>query len=136
MRKIYYNDPQNISSRSVNGTSAVLEDSSGRVWAGSEWNGGGLDLLDQASGKFTHFRHANADTASLSDDNIVSLHEDAKGRIWVGTSKGLNLMQTRADGKISFKSYAAAMRAHKILCLLYTSPSPRDQRGSRMPSSA
>ena len=24
----------------------------------------------------------------------------------------------------------------KIACLLYTSPSPRDQRGSRMPSSA
>ena len=28
-------------------------------------------------------------------------------------------------------------RAHDIIvCLLYTSPSPRDQRGSRMPSSA
>ena len=26
--------------------------------------------------------------------------------------------------------------AHNELCLLYTSPSPRDQRGSRMPSSA
>ena len=25
---------------------------------------------------------------------------------------------------------------HCIICLLYTSPSPRDQRGSRMPSSA
>ena len=25
---------------------------------------------------------------------------------------------------------------HTNLCLLYTSPSPRDQRGSRMPSSA
>ena len=24
----------------------------------------------------------------------------------------------------------------QIICLLYTSPSPRDQRGSRMPSSA
>ena len=24
----------------------------------------------------------------------------------------------------------------KMICLLYTSPSPRDQRGSRMPSSA
>ena len=24
----------------------------------------------------------------------------------------------------------------KVFCLLYTSPSPRDQRGSRMPSSA
>ena len=26
--------------------------------------------------------------------------------------------------------------AERITCLLYTSPSPRDQRGSRMPSSA
>ena len=25
---------------------------------------------------------------------------------------------------------------HELTCLLYTSPSPRDQRGSRMPSSA
>ena len=25
---------------------------------------------------------------------------------------------------------------HRDICLLYTSPSPRDQRGSRMPSSA
>ena len=25
---------------------------------------------------------------------------------------------------------------HALICLLYTSPSPRDQRGSRMPSSA
>ena len=25
---------------------------------------------------------------------------------------------------------------HVYICLLYTSPSPRDQRGSRMPSSA
>ena len=31
---------------------------------------------------------------------------------------------------------AAAVREHRVLCLLYTSPSPRDQRGSRMPSSA
>ena len=28
------------------------------------------------------------------------------------------------------------MGANYIACLLYTSPSPRDQRGSRMPSSA
>ena len=32
---------------------------------------------------------------------------------------------------------AADLRsAHSLSCLLYTSPSPRDQRGSRMPSSA
>ena len=34
-----------------------------------------------------------------------------------------------------FKAYLAAFEDPNI-CLLYTSPSPRDQRGSRMPSSA
>ena len=34
------------------------------------------------------------------------------------------------------ESLAAARSASDKLCLLYTSPSPRDQRGSRMPSSA
>ena len=116
-RKIYYNDPQDPGSRSVNGTSAVLEDRQGRVWAGSEWNGGGLDLLDPSTGKFRNFRHAPKDTSSLSDDNIASLHEDAQGRVWVGTSKGLDLVVFQPDGKIVFKSYAAAMRAPKILAI-------------------
>ena len=30
----------------------------------------------------------------------------------------------------------AQWHAEHMICLLYTSPSPRDQRGSRMPSSA
>ena len=37
--------------------------------------------------------------------------------------------------KIAFADVAAPTEARRI-CLLYTSPSPRDQRGSRMPSSA
>ena len=37
----------------------------------------------------------------------------------------------------SIKVYLSAVRSlHIDICLLYTSPSPRDQRGSRMPSSA
>lgn len=116
-RQIYYHDPRDPRSRSVNGTSAVLEDRQGRVWAGSEWNGGGLDLLDPASGSFRNFRHAAQDTNSLSDDNVASLHEDAQGRIWVGTSKGLNLVRFLPDGGIVFQSYAAPMRAAKILAI-------------------
>ena len=47
---------------------------------------------------------------------------------------------------LSFDSYKASLSLYsnivpipqciKDICLLYTSPSPRDQRGSRMPSSA
>ena len=36
----------------------------------------------------------------------------------------------------AFKFAAAAKKNGIKACLLYTSPSPRDQRGSRMPSSA
>ena len=34
------------------------------------------------------------------------------------------------------KAYVSYVSAGINACLLYTSPSPRDQRGSRMPSSA
>ena len=34
------------------------------------------------------------------------------------------------------KSFRRSHRRDLDVCLLYTSPSPRDQRGSRMPSSA
>ena len=37
---------------------------------------------------------------------------------------------------LAIKAQTAQEIALSILCLLYTSPSPRDQRGSRMPSSA
>ena len=39
------------------------------------------------------------------------------------------------DKTVSIQSADEIPLGHKI-CLLYTSPSPRDQRGSRMPSSA
>ena len=42
-----------------------------------------------------------------------------------------------ADNAISaIEDLVSSARAQANACLLYTSPSPRDQRGSRMPSSA
>ena len=36
----------------------------------------------------------------------------------------------------NFEYYYEILMIHNTLCLLYTSPSPRDKRQSRMPSSA
>ena len=41
-----------------------------------------------------------------------------------------------ADGEVLLESLSTSIPDAIITCLLYTSPSPRDQRGSRMPSSA
>ncbi|WP_395402314.1 diguanylate cyclase [Pseudoduganella sp. UC29_106] len=110
----YLNDPKNPESRGVNGTTTVLEDRKGRVWMGSEWNGGGLDLLDPSTGKFRHLR---AKPEGLPDDNVTSLHEDATGRIWVGTARGLAQLVEGPDGKYSFRSLAAATNNLKTLAI-------------------
>ena len=55
-----------------------------------------------------------------------------------GGSRGIGLaiaMRAAKDGaKIAIA--AKTTEPHPKLCLLYTSPSPRDMTGSRMPSSA
>ena len=63
-----------------------------------------------------------------------------KNRLVVFLSSG-RAFERANDGSWSPLEFAAALSDDDlvesvILCLLYTSPSPRDQRGSRMPSSA
>ena len=40
------------------------------------------------------------------------------------------------DGSLHFGPEGEVSKTFNVLCLLYTSPSPRDKRQSRMPSSA
>ena len=42
----------------------------------------------------------------------------------------------RFDGEITHDDESITVNGHRIVCLLYTSPSPRDGLLSRMPSSA
>ena len=73
------NDPESLSNDFV---SAVLVDHLGNIWVG---NYGGLDLLDQKTGKFKHFRNKANDPTSLSCDTVRALYEDKAGNLWVGT---------------------------------------------------
>ena len=45
-------------------------------------------------------------------------------------------LEHQAENWDPLLKWAAGRGVHLTTCLLYTSPSPRDQRGSRMPSSA
>ena len=56
-----------------------------------------------------------------------------QGKITVRHQGGGNKIKYRV---IDFKRDKVDIPAKVNACLLYTSPSPRDQRGSRMPSSA
>ena len=82
------------------------------------------------------------------EDDLGSIHDrrklfDEDGRkVYEMKTKVLSARRSMRIKNVRTGSVEATVRRAKLLpirvrgCLLYTSPSPRDQRGSRMPSSA
>ena len=74
------------------------------------------------------------DPASLRARGIADPAQSfALGTVVTCCVKGVTTPKTRQDGTSRKPRIALTL---DDVCLLYTSPSPRDQRGSRMPSSA
>ncbi len=61
------------------------------LWVGTLDSG--LMRLDIATGAVTRFAHDRSDPKSLSDNRVYALFNDDRGRLWVGTDGGLNLLQ-------------------------------------------
>ena len=79
-----------LSSNTVN---AILKDRYGIIWFATD---DGLDKFDGTH--FTVYRHKAGDPASLGANEILSLHEDKAGNLWVGTSGGsLSLYDRKKD---------------------------------------
>lgn len=88
-----------LSSNSVN---FILKDRFGFVWFATE---DGLNKFDGTN--FTIYRHKTGDSTSLRANEILSLHEDGKGNLWVGTSGGsVSLYDRKKDAFINFPSQA------------------------------
>lgn len=74
---------------------SLMQDKQGNVWIGTKGNG--LFVLkpngkSSASFRVEHYKNTPGDKYSLSDDVIYSIHEDEKGRIWLGSfGGGINL---------------------------------------------
>ena len=83
--------------------------------------------------------HRSIDKALVSriDDLLASMTEN---EIYRYLSETVYLERQRFHGspdQVSEQERSDVENlARSLVCLLYTSPSPRDQRGSRMPSSA
>lgn len=64
---------------------AVVVDADGMFWIS---HGGGLSMMDEKNGRFTHFHHDPLNPSSLSNDNGNALLVDRSGMVWVGTDGG------------------------------------------------
>ena len=73
-------DPNSISDESIR---AMISDSSGTLWIGTD--AGGLSRYDRATQSFRNFTHDPQNPDSISDNRVRSVYEDSAGTIWVGT---------------------------------------------------
>jgi len=66
-----------------NSINAIIKDQYGLMWFATD---DGLNKFDGTN--FTVYRHIPGDTASLRANEVLALHEDLAGNLWIGTSGG------------------------------------------------
>jgi diguanylate cyclase (GGDEF)-like protein len=81
--------------RDVGRVFSILE-TAGTLWVGS---GAGVATFDERGGTMTRYQRS-----TLSNDFVTVLYADRAGRIWAGTSNGLNRIDPRTNGVAHFIS--------------------------------
>jgi signal transduction histidine kinase/ligand-binding sensor domain-containing protein len=86
----YLHDPKDPHSLAGNKVRAILEDSYGNFWVGT--NGDGLHTMDRRTGQFIRYTYSPTKPDQLSRtkpigafDHITFITEDADKKIWIGT---------------------------------------------------
>lgn len=81
--------------------SAVLLSQQNEIWLGT-W-GQGLLRWDREKQRYISLQSTNS---ALLDDRVQELHQDAQGRIWVGTTAGMNLLTRNESGEPVLQTFA------------------------------
>ncbi len=82
------NDPNSLGFKDLE---TVYADAQGLIWIG----GAGLDRYNPRTGVFTHYRNLTG---------VTTILKDHKGRVWIGTFNGLNLLDEKTGNLIQFKN--------------------------------
>lgn len=69
---------------------AIAQGPDGAIWVGTFE--GGLNRVDPVQGVVGALRHREGDPTSIAGDIVTNLRLDARGRLWVGTTAGLSVL--------------------------------------------
>jgi ligand-binding sensor domain-containing protein len=96
-----------------NSVNAILKDRYGLMWFATD---DGLNKFDGTN--FTVYRYQRGDTTSLRSNEVLALHEDKKGNLWIGTSGGgLSLYNREKDAFIHYpiKGSNSGLRRNDVI---------------------
>ena len=83
--------------------SAIYLDDDENLWVGTY--GGGLCRLNTEDGSCISYHHDPEDPTTISDNIVYAIHEDSRGRFWIGTNSGLNMFY---PGTESFRRFGVS----------------------------
>lgn len=75
--------------------SALYTDITGTLWVGLTPHG--VARIDKFSGAFKHYQHDPNNHNSLTNSEVLSVAQDKKQNLWVGTRNGLNYIDRETD---------------------------------------
>jgi ligand-binding sensor domain-containing protein/two-component sensor histidine kinase len=110
----YRYDPDNPTSLGDERLTVALPTRHGTIWAASLRRG--LNRLDVATGRFTHYRpDFQHPVGQLNDKDLRCLYEDSKGRLWIGTNQGgLNLFNDSTQNFRAFTTHQGLPSNHIV----------------------
>ncbi len=82
----------------------------GEIWVGTD--GDGLVLFDPVTSEKNHFRHDPEDANSLSDNAVLTILEDSKENVWIGTYAGGISKYNKS--KNQFKNYTTGYQPESV----------------------
>src|SRR5690606_11323397 len=79
----FYHYPTGNHGISSDNVKDIVRDQEGMVWVATY--GGGLNLIDPATNKITHYAHIPNDDNSLGGDVVTKIYQDHSGLLWFGS---------------------------------------------------
>jgi ligand-binding sensor domain-containing protein/signal transduction histidine kinase len=119
----WQHNPRDANSPAADVIVGLTYDKHGKLWIG--YYHGGLDCFD--GHRFLHYRHNDADTASLTDDRVNCILEDTDGQLWIATMGGLDRYDPQSG---SFHHYRSNPSIPNTIKSLYISSLALDARGN------
>ena len=98
---------------------SLFLDSKKNLWIGTRL--GGLTKFHQPTGEWKTFRHDANNHSTICNDEILTITEDSKGRLLVGTENGLSIFNYETESFISFQANIknpTALRGKAVLTIM------------------
>lgn len=83
----------------------ILIDKNESVWLATM---NGLYVLDKQTKEFSHFKHIQGDSSTLTNNSVWTINEDLQRNIWIGTYSG-GLCYVNLEESTPFKTYKSEL---------------------------